>query len=75
MQFYDNNFFLNESHALAEVRRSASRRSGLRGGAEGRVDAVLRYSDQTMRASAQRRATMIFFGAESGSDKVLAGDE
>jgi len=70
VQFYDNNFFLNESHALEQAERLAP--LGLRWWAEGRVDAMLRYSDHTMRALRRSGASMIFFGAESGSDKVLA---
>lgn len=70
VQFYDNNFFLNESHAREQAERMIP--LGLRWWAEGRVDAVLRYSDETIRALRNSGATMIFFGAESGSDKVLA---
>ena len=70
VQFYDNNFFLNESHAREQAERLTP--LGLRWWAEGRVDAVLRYSDETLRALRRSGATMIFFGAESGSDKVLA---
>jgi radical SAM superfamily enzyme YgiQ (UPF0313 family) len=69
VQFYDNNFFLNESHtaALAE----AIRPLGLRWWSEGRIDTVLRYSDETMRLLARAGSAMIFFGAESGSDWAL----
>jgi anaerobic magnesium-protoporphyrin IX monomethyl ester cyclase len=70
VQFYDNNFFLSESHAFEQAERLAP--LGLRWWAEGRVDAMLRYSDRTMHALRRSGATMIFFGAESGSDKVLA---
>jgi radical SAM superfamily enzyme YgiQ (UPF0313 family) len=70
VQFYDNNFFLNESHALKQAELLTG--LGLRWWAEGRVDAFLRYSDQTLRAIRQSGAKMIFFGAESGSNKVLA---
>ena len=38
---------------------------------EGRIDAVLRYSDETLRLLRRAGAAMIFFGAESGSDWVL----
>lgn len=69
VQFYDNNFFLNESHALEQAERLTP--LGLRWWAEGRVDAVLRYSDTALRAIRKAGATMIFFGAESGSDRVL----
>jgi anaerobic magnesium-protoporphyrin IX monomethyl ester cyclase len=69
VQFYDNNFFLNESHAQAQAEHLTPLE--LRWWAEGRIDAVLRYSDETLRALRRAGATMIFFGAESGSDKVL----
>lgn len=69
VQFYDNNFFLNESHALEQSELLTP--LGLRWWAEGRVDAVLRYGDATLRALCRAGATMIFFGAESGSDRVL----
>jgi radical SAM superfamily enzyme YgiQ (UPF0313 family) len=70
VQFYDNNFFLNESHAREQAELITP--LGLRWWAEGRIDAFLRYSDATLRAIRDSGATMIFFGAESGSDTVLA---
>ena len=70
VQFYDNNFFLNESHAVDQAERLMPLK--LRWWAEGRIDAMLRYSDETMRAIRDAGATMIFFGAESGSDATLA---
>jgi anaerobic magnesium-protoporphyrin IX monomethyl ester cyclase len=70
VQFYDNNFFLNESHA----RRQAELLTplNLRWWAEGRIDTFLRYSDAALREIRRSGATMIFFGAESGSNEVLA---
>jgi len=70
VQFYDNNFFLNESHAREQAERIAP--LGLHWWAEGRIDTFLRYSDDTLKAIRSSGATMIFFGAESGSDRVLA---
>jgi anaerobic magnesium-protoporphyrin IX monomethyl ester cyclase len=69
VQFYDNNFFLNESHAVDQAERLIPLK--LRWWAEGRIDAVLRYSDDTLRAIRRAGAAMIFFGAESGSDATL----
>ena len=69
VQFYDNNFFLNESHAVAQAQHLNP--LGLRWWAEGRVDSVLRFSDSAWRAIRHSGAKMIFFGAESGSDRVL----
>jgi anaerobic magnesium-protoporphyrin IX monomethyl ester cyclase len=69
VQFYDNNFFLNESHTHAQAEHFIP--LGLRWWAEGRIDALLRCGDDTLRALRRAGATMIFFGAESGSNQVL----
>ncbi len=69
VQFYDNNFFLNESHALRQAELLTP--LNLRWWSEGRIDTVLRYSDDTLRAIRRAGSTMIFFGAESGSDQTL----
>src|SRR5262249_24147386 len=60
IQFYDNNFFLNESQTNRVAERLIP--LGLRWWAEGRIDTVLRYSDETMRAIRRAGATMLFFG-------------
>jgi anaerobic magnesium-protoporphyrin IX monomethyl ester cyclase len=69
VQFYDNNFFLNESHTVELAQRLIP--LNVRWWAEGRIDAVLRYSDETFELMRRAGATMIFFGAESGSDWAL----
>ena len=69
VQFYDNNFFLSESHTAELARRLEP--LGLKWWCEGRIDTVLRYSDATFELLKKAGATMIFFGAESGSDWVL----
>ena len=69
IQFYDNNFFLNESHSAALATHLEP--LNLRWWCEGRVDALLRYSDRTLKLLKTAGAKMIFFGAESGSDWVL----
>lgn len=69
VQFYDNNFFLSESLVREQMQRLRS--LGLSWWCEGRVDALLRYSDETLRNIRDAGARMIFFGAESGSDWVL----
>jgi hypothetical protein len=70
VHFYDNNFFLNDAHAreLAERLRPL----GLRWWCEARVDALNRFSDATWRALREAGLVMVFCGAESGSDDVLA---
>ncbi len=69
VQFYDNNFFLSESHTVELAKRLEPLR--LKWWCEGRIDTVLRYSDETFRLMKRAGAEMIFFGAESGSDWVL----
>ncbi len=69
VQFYDNNFFLNESHTADLASRLVPLR--IRWWSEGRIDAVLRYSEDTLRLLRRAGAAMIFFGAESGSDWAL----
>jgi anaerobic magnesium-protoporphyrin IX monomethyl ester cyclase len=69
VQFYDNNFFLNESHTAELASRLIPLR--LNWWSEGRIDAVLKYSADTFRLLQRAGSKMIFFGAESGSDKVL----
>jgi anaerobic magnesium-protoporphyrin IX monomethyl ester cyclase len=69
VQFYDNNFFLREDH----TRELADRLQplGLRWWCEGRADIMMRYADATLEALRKAGCTMIFFGAESGSNEIL----
>jgi anaerobic magnesium-protoporphyrin IX monomethyl ester cyclase len=69
VHFYDNNFFLGER----QTRELAERMTplGLRWWGEGRVDVLARYSADTWQLLRRAGLTMIFCGAESGSDAVL----
>ena len=69
VKFYDNNFFLREDDARELADRLAPLR--LKWWCEGRIDILLRYSDATLHALRRSGCTMIFLGAESGSDKIL----
>lgn len=69
VQFYDNNFFLREDHARELADRLAPLK--LRWWCEARVDAVMRFSDDTLRALRRSGLVMIFCGVESGSDARL----
>jgi hypothetical protein len=69
VQFYDMNFFLKEDHACELAERLAPLK--LRWWCEARVDVMARYSDATLAAIRKAGCTMIFFGAESGSDWAL----
>jgi radical SAM superfamily enzyme YgiQ (UPF0313 family) len=70
VQFYDMNFFLREDHARELMERIAP--LNLRWWCEARVDILSRYSAETMCAIKNAGCSMIFFGAESGSDWALA---
>jgi radical SAM superfamily enzyme YgiQ (UPF0313 family) len=69
VQFYDNNFFLREDHTRELAERMTS--LGMNWWCEGRVDAILRYSDETFRKLRESGCVMIFFGVESGSNRKL----
>lgn len=69
VQFYDMNFFMREDHTRELMERLAP--LGLHWWCEGRIDAICCYSDQTLEWIRKAGCTMIFFGAESGSDRVL----
>lgn len=70
LHFYDNNFFLNEAHAGAIA--EALTPLGLSWWCEARVDTLSRFSDATWRKLRAAGLRMVFCGAESGSDAVLA---
>src|SRR5262249_41219763 len=69
LHFYDNHFFVRAGHARAPPPRIAP--LGLKWWCEARVDALLRFSDDTWRLLKRAGFTMVFCGAESGSDEVL----
>ncbi len=70
VHFYDNNFFLNEAHAR-EIGR-AFMPLGITWWCEARVDTLMRFSDDTWRLLRAAGLKMVFCGAESGSNDVLA---
>lgn len=69
IQFYDNNFFLREDHARELVDRIAPLK--MRWWCEARADIMMGFSDSTLEAIRRAGCAMIFFGAESGSNKIL----
>jgi radical SAM superfamily enzyme YgiQ (UPF0313 family) len=70
VHFYDNNFFLNEAHAREIA--AALMPLGLAWWCEARVDALARFSSETWRMVKASGLRMVFCGAESGSNAVLA---
>ena len=68
-QFHDNNFFVSEKRAVEFARLIAPEK--MKWWAEGRIDTMDQYSDESFQMLAESGCTMIFFGAESGSDVAL----
>jgi anaerobic magnesium-protoporphyrin IX monomethyl ester cyclase len=70
VHFYDNNFLVGEDRAREFAERVIP--LGLHWWCEARVDTLTRYSDDTWRLLKRSGMEMVFCGAESGSDAVLA---
>ena len=69
IEFHDNNFFAAEPRCAAIARGIAD--LGLRWWGEGRIDTMLRWSDQTWQAMADSGLAMVFFGAENADQATL----
>ena len=70
VQMNDMDFFISEARAAEFAERIASLGIGWWG--LGRIDILAQYSDATWRQLARSGLKMVFSGAESGSDAVLA---
>lgn len=69
LQFHDNNFFVSEKRSVEFARLLAP--EGMKWWAEGRIDTMNNFSDESLQLIADSGCTMIFFGAESGNDRAL----
>ena len=70
VQMHDMDFFISEARTAEFAERIAD--LGLRWWALGRVDTLMQYSDATWEKMARSGLTMVFSGAESGTDETLA---
>jgi radical SAM superfamily enzyme YgiQ (UPF0313 family) len=68
-QFHDNNFFVSEKRSVEFAKLIAPEK--MKWWAEGRIDTMDHYTDESLQAIADSGCTMIFFGAESGNNKLL----
>lgn len=68
-QFHDNNFFVSEKRAVEFANLIAPEK--MKWWAEGRIDTMDQFSDASLQAIADSGCSMIFFGAESGNNKLL----
>ncbi|MEM9820573.1 MAG: radical SAM protein [Bacteroidota bacterium] len=69
VEFHDNNFFVSEKRVVAFSKLMMNENMTWWG--EGRIDTIDRYSDESLHLMRKAGCKMIFFGAESGSDKIL----
>ncbi len=70
VQMTDMDFFVSESRTAEFSDRIAD--LGIRWWGLGRVDTLMRYSEETFRKMTGSGLKMVFSGAESGSDETLA---
>jgi anaerobic magnesium-protoporphyrin IX monomethyl ester cyclase len=68
-QFHDNNFFVSEKRSVEFAQLIAPEK--MKWWAEGRIDTMDYFSDESLQAIADSGCTMIFFGAESGNNNLL----
>jgi anaerobic magnesium-protoporphyrin IX monomethyl ester cyclase len=70
VEFFDNNFFVSEKR-VAEFSKLILH-EGFHWWGESRIDTMNKYSDETLKLMHDAGCKMIFFGAESGNDELLA---
>jgi radical SAM superfamily enzyme YgiQ (UPF0313 family) len=70
VQMHDMDFFISEARTSEIAERITPLQLGWWG--LGRIDTLMQYSDATWRRMARSGLKMVFSGAESGSDDVLA---
>ena len=70
IEFHDNNFFTSRKRVVefSELMKD----EGISWWGEGRIDTINKYSDDDLALMSKSGCKMIFFGAETGSDEVLA---
>ena len=69
LQLHDNNFFVSEKRAVEFAHLIAPEK--MKWWAEGRIDTMNQYSDESFQILSESGCAMIFFGAESCNDGLL----
>ncbi len=69
VEFNDNNFFTSEKRSLSFAKLMLPHKFSW--WAEGRIDTLYHYADETLKLMSDSGCKMIFLGAESGNDAVL----
>ena len=69
IEFHDNNFFVSEKRTVEFAKLIKPEKMKWWGMA--RIDTMAKFSDATLELLGEAGCTMIFFGAESGSNEIL----
>jgi anaerobic magnesium-protoporphyrin IX monomethyl ester cyclase len=69
IEFHDNNFFVSEKRTVEFSK--LIKPEGMIWWGEGRIDTIDKYSDESLALMRESGCKMIFFGAETGNNKVL----
>lgn len=70
IEFHDNNFFTSRKRTVEFARLIKD--EGMTWWGEGRIDTMDKYSDEDLALMRESGCKMIFFGAETGNDDILA---
>lgn len=70
IEFHDNNFFTSKKRVVEFSKLVMN--DDIEWWGEGRIDTINQYSDEDLQIMSDAGCKMIFFGAETGSDEVLA---
>jgi len=70
IEFHDNNFFVSEKRVIEFCHLVMPDKMSWWG--EGRIDTIDKYKDETLALMRDAGLKMIFLGAESGSNEILA---
>jgi radical SAM superfamily enzyme YgiQ (UPF0313 family) len=71
VEFYDNNFFVNDRRTAEIAQGLLDSRLGVLWSGEARPDKIAEYDDEMMALLARSGLRWVFIGAESGHDRVL----
>lgn len=69
IEFHDNNFFVSEKRTVEFAKLIMNENMSWWG--EARIDTMDKYKDESLQLIRDAGCKMIFFGAETGNDKVL----
>lgn len=70
VEFHDNNFFVSEKRTVEFS--NLIKNDNIVWWGEGRIDTINKYSDESLSIMSEAGCKMIFFGAETSSDEILA---